>query len=343
MEIRNGWCLEVFTINLCTLQALVIGGFVRTSPFIYSVVLVILLTAYMGLLLRYDEVAHLGMSALFFAGSASLLWERRHTLRVGSHWRDTVLGVCLIVLVLGSIAYLLGQYSVYASRVSRQIALPKSLTLWIRSLPLLSALGVSCIAFGLSRLKLVWRELAIMVALGLPGILAAYMVDVSPVTAQFSAALLWYTGFDVVREGVYLFLGKGGVEVYAGCSGLESMAYLFGLSGLCLIMFPLKGLKQYVIPVVGIIMGFVINGVRVALMTVLTAKGNKVGFDYWHTGDGSLLFGVIAVLAFGAFYMAVQTLEERLEVPKAAPTHSKQSALPSDLLRFLEQEDEPLS
>lgn len=298
---------------------------------------------YLGLLIRYTETAHLGMSGLFLAGAASMLWDRRHQIKLGTS-RPNILACLGLVAVVGVMSfYLLQQYGLYADRIAAGVDMPKHITFLLRSLPFLSGLSAALLAVGGARLSVLWRELAILIALGLPGVLAAYTMDISPITARFSTALLWYSGFDVIRDGVYIFLGEGGVKVYSGCSGLESMAYLLGLSGLCLIMFPLKGQKRWLIPMVGLAMGFFINSIRVALMTLLVAAGNKSGFDYWHTGDGSLLFGVAAVVSFGAFYMGIQTLEQ---LPKAAAStsgvsnFSDQERLSTDVLKFLEQEGE---
>ena len=253
-------------------------------PFVLLALLAALFAIYGGLLLRYDDMAHFGMSGLFILGAGSLLWDRRHRLTLSSSWRDVFLGMGLGFLALLTSAYLLRQYGLYADRLAAEQGTTKLITLLLRSLPVLSGLAIGLLGFGIKGLKHIWRELAILVALGLPGIVAAYTIDISPLTARFSTALLWYTGFDVVRDNLTIFLKGGGVEVYAGCSGLESMAYLLGLSALCLIMFPLKGWKRYGIPLVGLILGFVINGFRVALMALLVAAGKEAAFDYWHTG-----------------------------------------------------------
>lgn len=297
-----------------------------------------LLAIYLGVLIRYDEIAHLGMSVLFFLGAGSLFWDARKTFPIGSNRRDALVGALLAgtVCIIGF--YLLQAHANYAEQIAAYIEVPRRILLLQRTMPILSGLSIALLAFGWTGLRRLWRELAILVALGLPSMLAAYTVDISPLTARFSTAVLWYTGHNVVRDGLVILLEGGGVEVYHGCSGLESMAYLLGLSGLCLIMFPLNGAKRVVIPIVGLLMGFVINGIRVALMALLVAAENTEGFDYWHTGDGSLLFGMIAVICFGAFYMGAQTLEQILAKAAATTDVIVPDALPPSVLSFLEQE-----
>ncbi len=213
----------------------------------------------------------------------------------------------------------------------------------MRMIPVSGGFAVVLLAAGWLGLRQFWRELAILLALGLPGTLSAFVADISPLTARFSTSLLWYSGFDVVRDGLLIYLEGGGVEVYYGCSGIESVSYVLGLSILCLIMFPLKSFMRYWVPLIGMAIGFVVNGIRVALMALLVASGDKAAFDYWHTGDGSLIFGLIAVVAFGAFYMAVQTLEQRqqrLGQTVSMPQYSASPEMTPDLLAFLEADDD---
>jgi cyanoexosortase A len=116
--------------------------------------------------------------------------------------------------------------------------------------------------------------------------------------------LLWYCGFDVSRQGVYVVMPSGAVKVYEGCSGLEAMNYLLGLSIICLLLYPTGKLFYKIItPVIAIIIGFVINSFRVALMLLLVNSGNIKAFNYWHEGEGSLIFGLIEVMVFGSFYL----------------------------------------
>ncbi|MEM0978857.1 MAG: cyanoexosortase A [Cyanobacteria bacterium P01_H01_bin.58] len=323
------------------------NGSFAVSPYIPLAILGLLLAIYGGVLLRYDDIAHLGMSGLFLLGAGSLLWERRRAFVFKSTWPAIFLGAIGVVLTLGISALLVQQSILFADKVAAGIDPPKWIVLLTRLLPIISGFGVAMIAFGRTCLRQVWRELGILLALGLPGIIAAYVVDISPVTARFSTALLWYAQVDVVRDGLNIFyisdngVISGGVEVYAGCSGLESMAYLLGLSGLCLVMFPISGWKRYFTPLMGLILGFVINGVRVSLMTVLVGLGRYEAFDYWHIGDGSLLFGLLAVLAFGGFYMGIQTLDQRANrMPSLEPPENSVAeveALSPAVLAFLEE------
>jgi len=43
-------------------------------------------------------------------------------------------------------------------------------------------------------------------------------------------------------------------------------------------------------PIVAVLVAFVVNGVRVALMAILVAYSSQEAFEYWHTGTGSEIF-----------------------------------------------------
>ena len=56
------------------------------------------------------------------------------------------------------------------------------------------------------------------------------------------------------------------------------------------------------IAVVSFALFFLVNGVRVALMAVLVALSDGEAFEYWHLGDGSLIFSAIAVFSLALIY-----------------------------------------
>jgi cyanoexosortase A len=144
-------------------------------------------------------------------------------------------------------------------------------------------------------------ELLVLSSISLPKILPLSLIDISLLTAKFASLILWYTGFEVTRNGVYIYLPTGSVEVYPGCSGLELIFQMLSLALLFLLMFPQKVKQKIIVPIIAITLAFIVNGVRVALMAVLVAQGHKEAFDYWHEGEGSLIFSLISVLLFGLF------------------------------------------
>lgn len=240
-----------------------------------------------------EDFGHLGMSVLFLMAVGSLISDKQHNLFFESNLVSSLLGAFLIGLVLwGSIAF------------------PKERN-FIYVIPIISAVSVSLLASGFRGLKQYWQELTILFFLGVPIVISSLLFDISPLTAKFSAFLLHYVGFDVSLNGMNINLPTGGVEVYYGCSGIETITYLLGLSVIALFMFPISQQKQPFVPLVGISLGFIINGIRVAIMAILVASGDKEAFHYWHEGNGSRFFVVVAVLLFGCFYWLLLQQEEK--------------------------------
>ncbi len=137
---------------------------------------------------------------------------------------------------------------------------------------------------------------------GVPRVILELYTNISPITAKVSSFILHYAGFPVTLEGVFIYLPKGAIEVYAGCSGVEAMTYVLSIAIVSLIMFPIRKKDQYYVPILALAIGFVVNAFRVVLMAILVNSGRMEAFKYWHEGEGSLIFGMIAVCTFAGFY-----------------------------------------
>ncbi len=248
---------------------------------------------YAALLLKVHDTAHLGMSIIFYLAAGTLLWEKRYTLKLQSSLFSKAIGAGLIAILLWQ-SFILLQDPTFVKDPPHPI---------VRIFPLLAGVSVSLLASGCKGLKQYWQELTILGFLGLPSILASFLPDLSPITAIFATCLLWYVGFDASVQGVYVHLPTGAIEVYAGCSGIESMTYLLGISVISLILFPISGLKRFFVPLLALLIGFGVNGVRVALLAVLAGSRSQTAFDYWHEGGGSMLFGMISIFTFGLLYI----------------------------------------
>lgn len=261
-----------------------------------------LVAIYMTLTWKAGDNAQLGMSGLFWLAVASSLWGKRHSLKLESGILPSIVGALLIALILWQGSTISG---LALTNETVQSKAP-----FLRFIPFLSALGVGLLASGFKGLKQYWQEITILFFLGIPSIVLSSLTDISPITAKFSAFLLWYSGFQVSLQDVYITLPTGSVKVYGGCSGMEAMTYLLGLAVICLVMFPIQRSKQIFVPIVALIIGFVVNAIRVSLMAVLIAFSNRGAFDYWHEGEGSLIFGMISVLIFGLFYLFLLRQED---------------------------------
>jgi cyanoexosortase A len=241
---------------------------------------------HLTLLSRIDDSDMFATSILFWVAAGSLVWDKHDTLMLESKPLPTVLGLLML-------AFILLRTALSGDSVS---------SAW--AIPLISALAVGLLASGFKGLKQYWKELLIF------GLLAIYpflklllqIVDLSEITAKTASAMLWYVGFNVQRQGVFLILPTSRVEVYGACSGLQSILQMLAISVLFLLMFPIRShVKKTLCVVIALLIGFLVNAIRVALMVILNNAGNKSAFDYWHEGDGSLVFAAIAVLIFGGF------------------------------------------
>jgi len=242
-----------------------------------------LITIHLNLTWRSENSDLLSTSLLFWAAALSLIWKKHETFKLESDFLSSFFGVLLIIWILLKSTFFVGGYDFF-----------------LRLFPSISALGIGLLASGAKGLKQYCQELTILCFLAIPPSLPSLLIDLPSLTAKFATFILWHLGFDVSRQGVNIILPAGAVEVYPGCSGINVMLQLLGLALLFLVMFPIDLTKKVITPIVAVFLAFVVNGFRVALMAVL-AHSNKAVFEYWHEGDGSLIFSMLAVLIFGLF------------------------------------------
>lgn len=225
----------------------------------------------------------LSISLLCWGVVLSLLWEKRHTLNLESDVFSSSLGLLLIAFVIFRSWFV----------VSTDTLVDLS--------PLIAGLGLAMLASGVKGLRQFWPELIIIIALTVPEGFLIERIDISLLTAKVSTFILSHLGFEVSRQGVYINLPNGAVEVYSGCSGLEGIIRILRIAVVFLVMFPANLIKIILVPVIAIMVAFVVNAVRVALMAVLVAYSSKEAFEYWHLGTGSQIFFLITVMLFGLF------------------------------------------
>ncbi len=242
---------------------------------------VVLIAIHLNITWKSDNSNLWGISVIFLSTVCYLIWEKRNNFSLESGVISSFLGTLLIALILSKST----SFSENFPYVS----------------PFISAVGLGLIASGFKGLKQYWQELLILFFLGVPKVTLLWLIDISPLTAKFAAFVLWYSGFEVSRQGLNITLPTGTVEVYPGCSGMEAIIHLCGLAVLFLVMVSTDWSKKIIVPGVAILIAFVVNGIRVALMAVLAAPSTQKAFEYWHKGDGSLIFSLISVSIFGLF------------------------------------------
>jgi cyanoexosortase A len=242
-----------------------------------------LIFLHLTLISRTANTDLFGTMLLFWGVVAFLIWERHETLTLESGVFSSCFGASLIALILLKSSSLFGD------------------DLFLRVAPFLSGISLALLASGTKGLKQYWQELLILAYTAIPPGFIGVFIDVAKLTAKFSAFILHYLGFEVVRQGVFLILEKGSVEVYHGCSGVNAILQLLGLALVFLLMFPTTMAQKIVVPIIAVLIGFVVNAARVALMAVLVSLSQPEAFKYWHEGNGSVVFSMIAVFIFGLF------------------------------------------
>jgi cyanoexosortase A len=242
-----------------------------------------LIAIHLTLTSRTENADLFGTMLLFWGVVAFLIWERYESLALESDVFGSLFGASLIALIL-----------IKSSSIS-------GYDLFIRITPFLSGISLALLASGTKGLKQYWQEFLILAYTGIPPGAIGVFVNVALLTAKFSAFILHYLGFEVVRQGVFLILEKGSVEVYHGCSGVNAILQLLGLAVVFLLMFPTTVAQKIIVPIVAVLIAFVVNSARVALMAVLVSLSQPESFKYWHEGNGSVIFSMIAVFFFGLF------------------------------------------
>lgn len=273
---------------------------------VLSIIPLIFAIINLTLLSKAGDEAQFGLSTLFFIAIGSMIWDKRKSLNLETNWLACLLGAILLFFVLSQSTSVIETKHADLQRV----------------VPFFAGIGCSLIASGFAGIKQFKSELIILFFLGIPSFIFVSLINhniiqIAPFTAATSAFLLSYLGFTVALDGIYIYLPQGSVEVNTACAGVDLICYMLAISILAVLMFPLR--KNYHIAIVTMAVGlaFLINSMRVGLMAILVDRGDQASFDYWHEGDGSLIFGMIAVVIFTLFYWLLMNKTEQAQSKKA--------------------------
>ncbi|NUN66608.1 cyanoexosortase A [Pseudanabaena biceps] len=164
-------------------------------------------------------------------------------------------------------------------------------------IPVMATIGIALIASGWKGLRQYWQPILLAATLGIPtSFLFAAIERIIPVnvfTAQFANSALWYGGIKVVQEGISIVSQYGAVEVARGCAGLPPILMLLRITLMFVLVFPTERWQMWIMFPSAIAIAFVVNSLRVALLVLISRQDDL--FKYWHSGDGSQIFSVIAV------------------------------------------------
>lgn len=248
--------------------------------FLLLAIVAVLITLHLNLTFQSANTDLLSSAFLFWMAVITLIWKKHNTFKHNSDAISSLIGALLILLLL-----------------SKSMNL-SSYDHFLRIFPLISIFGLGLLASGFSGLNQYGREMLLLAFFAFPPGLVSLFLDLSGLTARFAAFVLALLGFQAVNQGVNVILPTGFIEVYHGCSGMSAILQLLGLSLMIICIFPTDLVQKLWLISIAIFLGFVLNGLRVALMAVLVAAYNQSAFKYWHVGDGSLIFSTSGVLIF---------------------------------------------
>ena len=263
-------------------------------------------------------------TAFFWLTALFLLWKKRETLRISPQPLGSTMGLLLLAWVLfrGSAAF------------------------WfehdlVQLLPMVAFFALALIASGWKGLSQYFRPFLALFIFSLAGVLIELFFKSNPagfsfsrLTAQVSAFLLHYVGFDVTQEGVYIYLTQGSVEVLYFCTGGPLIALLFQLTLVLMLITPISWdlLWKLLSGIVGV--GFLLGTVRVAILAVVVS--DQEAFDYWHGSEGNQIFSLVA---FSLWIVAAHFIYEHYEKQAASQTISEETAY-SEETETSEEEEE---
>ena len=252
-----------------------------------------------GLALYSGELDHAIMSMLFFGG-AIMINRQQPAPNKPADLEGRLIGVGILINVIVFCV-------MYEPSKASESGLASGANPWLRIYPAASALSWLLVCHGLKGFRTRWQIPFLFLFLGLPWLVIRQLFDMAIITAVTVSLVLRLMGFDAYMEQP-LFVGIEGsrVNVNIGCSGMEAMTYLLGLSALALLAFqPPSWLWYVLVPPLAVLLAFVINIIRVTSLALFNFNGRPDLFDSFHVGLGSQAFSGSSVGLFCVGYYAV--------------------------------------
>ncbi len=254
----------------------------------------LLVAVHIFLVLRQPDDSNLinGSILVWFVCGLLVREKRQQPLEENSRWANTgsnILGWGIVAIVLLVSLSLTGYHT------------------FIRFTPFLICLGLGLITAGIGGIQRYKQELALTLLTALPPGLVHRLADWEAMTANLSHFLLQSLGFDArlgsLQQEILLTIGaalptaSNSVIVARDCAGVDIMLQLWVLSIAGIFLLPTNRRQKLIIPVVAVVIAYIINGIRVALLAAIVPY--PAVFSYWHTGQGGFFFPVLAVLIWG--------------------------------------------
>lgn len=242
------------------------------------------------------------MESLSLAAIFILIWRRRYLLNLSSDPGSSLLGLGLLGLSL------LHGLSLFPFQSD-----------WLRVFPFGVAIGLALLASGVRGLPQYWREGILLGVMTMPIDLVAAgltkLLDFTVLTAKAATFGMWYLGLDVVRQGRYIQLPSGMVEVAEPCTGMRPMLLMLQLAVILWFLSRFSRKQKLGLLGTAIVLGFGIGVIRVGLLAIVV--DNQSLFEYWHGDPGNQIFSNLALLSFGGIFYWLQQRNS----PPPRPNH----------------------
>lgn len=239
------------------------------------------------------EAGDFAISTLTFLAVVSILFDRQ------TNPTNTTNSI-----VAGVTAAVLGGVVIYAIGFNFGTAIAA------RCVPFVALLSWWAYRGGIDALKRHWRELVLLAILAIPDRMLAKpliepilaMLDLptlSHATANLSAGMSWILlGIPVELDQTLIHTPNAIINVYEGCDGGRIVDFMIRLTLMLILAFPVKRWKWPLILFGTMILGYLVNVLRVTAMVYLADVGDMQAFEYWHTGEGSKIFNLLAIILF---------------------------------------------
>lgn len=231
------------------------------------------------------------LGSLCLVALAALLWSRRENLQFTDPPIARTLGLALFAaFLLRCLANVDGFFAIVA--------------------PLWWGPAIAWLASGWRCSRQYWREFIVLAAMVAPAFIESMIldvagIDITPITASFTAALLRLGGWSALGREFFVDLPGHSLAVAQGCSGLRTIAFLTGFAVIVLLFHPVRGKwRNALVLAAAIPIGFVVNAFRVALLAIVAAQPGA--FRFWHIQQGAMFFEVVAIAVFLAFFYFVR-------------------------------------
>ncbi len=247
---------------------------------ISSFCLLVLACVHATLDIYLGKQAHLMVSLPLWGSIFLLLWDNRQSFQ-HSQEKISFFAGCLLLAAL---------LVVTVTRPGDKL---------VGFFPLLAFLGWLSIFVGFTQFRMHLKELIILVFFGLPKLVSESAFGLAPLTAKVSAYILWYVGWPVSLQGVQINVPNGSVEVVPSCSGANLITHMLSVSVMVICVLPKpQNASRVILPFIAILLGFVMNSFRVALLALLSPPQYSDLFHYWHSAHGASMIVLLTLLIY---------------------------------------------